>query len=110
MAVLAALIFAWTSIFFTMAGQRLGVTTVNLLRLPIAALCLGITHLLVTGRLVPEHLDLAAAGWIGLSGVVGLAVGDSALFRSFSALAAAALAFPAAAFFSRSIRLSNFLI
>jgi len=84
MAVLAALIFAWTSIFFTTAGQRLGVTTVNLLRLPIAALCLGITHLLVTGRLVPEHLDLAAAGWIGLSGVVGLAVGDSALFRSFT--------------------------
>ncbi len=84
MAVLAALIFAWTSIFFTMAGQRLGVTTVNLLRLPIAALCLGITHLLVTGRLVPEHLDLAAPGWIGLSGVVGLAVGDSALFRSFT--------------------------
>ena len=84
MAVLAALIFAWTSIFFTTAGQRLGVTTVNLLRLPIAALCLGITHLLVTGRLVPEHLDLAAVGWIGLSGVVGLAVGDSALFRSFT--------------------------
>ena len=84
MAVLAALIFAWTSIFFTTAGQRLGVTTVNLLRLPIAAVCLGVTHLLVTGQVVPANLDLSSTFWIGLSGVVGLAVGDSALFRSFT--------------------------
>ena len=34
MAVLAAAIFSWTSVVFTIAGHRLGVTTVNLLRLP----------------------------------------------------------------------------
>jgi drug/metabolite transporter (DMT)-like permease len=84
MAVLAAAIFAWTSVFFTIAGQRLGVTTVNLLRLPVATLCLAATHLGLTGRLVPAGLAPIDAFWIGLSGVVGLAVGDSALFRSFT--------------------------
>lgn len=83
-ALLAAFIFAWTSVFFTAAGHRLGVTLVNLVRLPAAALCLGLTHLAVTGRLWPADLGPAEQAWIGLSGIVGLAVGDSALFRSFT--------------------------
>jgi drug/metabolite transporter (DMT)-like permease len=84
MAVVAALVFSWTSVFFTAAGHRLGVTTVNLLRLPCATFCLAVTHLALTGRLMPVGLDSAGAFWIGLSGVVGLAVGDSALFRAFT--------------------------
>jgi drug/metabolite transporter (DMT)-like permease len=84
MAILAAVIFAWTSVFFTAAGRRLGVTTVNLLRLPIATICLALTYYVVTGRFVPAGLDVTSAFWIGLSGVAGLAVGDSALFRSFT--------------------------
>ncbi len=83
-ALLAAFIFAWTSVFFTTAGQRLGVTLVNLLRLPGAVLCLGLTHLALTGRIWPAELAPADQVWIGLSGIVGLAVGDSALFRSFT--------------------------
>ncbi|MFO7654037.1 MAG: DMT family transporter [Candidatus Krumholzibacteriia bacterium] len=84
MAVLAAVIFAWTSVLFTTAGDRLGVTTVNLLRLPVATLCLGLTHVVVTGDLIPAQLGPRETFWIGLSGVVGLAVGDSALFRAFT--------------------------
>jgi len=84
MAVLAAFIFSWTSIFFTEAGQRLGVRTVNLLRLPIGTLCLALSHLVVTGHWWPRGLSLHDEFWIGLSGVVGLAIGDSALFRSFT--------------------------
>lgn len=84
MALVAALIFAWTSVFFTTAGRRLGVTLVNLLRLPGAMLCLGATHLTLTGHVWPQHLALADQAWIGLSGIVGLAIGDSALFRAFT--------------------------
>jgi drug/metabolite transporter (DMT)-like permease len=83
-ALLAAFVFAWTSVLFTAAGHRLGVGLVNLLRLPGAVLCLGLTHLILTGRVWPAGLGPAAQAWIGLSGVVGLAVGDSALFRSFT--------------------------
>jgi len=84
MALVAAMIFAWTSLFFTIAGQRLTVTTVNLLRLPGAVLCLGAMHLVLRGRLWPEGLAPVDMLWIGVSGIVGLAVGDSALFKAFT--------------------------
>jgi drug/metabolite transporter (DMT)-like permease len=84
MALLAALIFSWTSIFFTTAGQRLGVTLVNLLRLPGAMLCLGLANLALNGHFWPRDLAVADQLWIGLSGIVGLAIGDSALFRAFT--------------------------
>ncbi|MBU8870060.1 MAG: DMT family transporter [Gemmatimonadales bacterium] len=86
MAILAAVIFSWTSIFFTTAGQRLGVTTVNLLRLPSGALCLLLSHLVLTGRIWPEGMAWSQQMWIGLSGVVGLAIGDSALFKAFTTI------------------------
>jgi len=84
MALLAAFIFSWTSVFFTTAGRRLGVTTVNLIRLPGAALCLTLTHRVITGTWWPADLALMDQVWIGLSGIVGLAIGDSALFRAFT--------------------------
>jgi drug/metabolite transporter (DMT)-like permease len=84
MALLAAFIFSWTSIFFTTAGRRLGVTTVNLFRLPGAALCLTLTHRALTGVWWPADLAPTDHFWIGVSGVIGLAVGDSALFKAFT--------------------------
>ena len=83
MALIAALIFAWTSIFFTTAGRRLGVTTLNLMRLLGGTVLLGATHLILFGRLWPEA-PLVSILWIGASGIVGLAIGDSALFRAFT--------------------------
>ncbi len=84
MAILAAMIFSWTSVFFTLAGHRLGVTTVNLLRLPTGALCLATSHLVLTGTLWPVGLAWQDQLWLGLSGIVGLGIGDSALFKSFT--------------------------
>ena len=83
MAVLAALIFACTSVFFTNAGRRLGLVPLNLLRLLGGMVLLGATQLAVTGRLWPEASP-ASILWIGASGVVGLAIGDAALFRAFT--------------------------
>jgi len=84
MAVLAAFIFSWTAILFTTASNRLGVTTVNLLRLPLGALCLGCTHYFLWGRFWPESLTGSAHLWLAASGIVGLAIGDSALFAAFT--------------------------
>lgn len=83
MALMAAMIFAWTSIFFTTAGRRLGVATLNLMRLLGAVLLLGGTYWVVSGRIWPEA-PLTSILWIGASGIVGLAIGDSALFRAFT--------------------------
>ncbi len=84
MALLAAFIFSWTSIFFTTAGRRLGVTTLNLIRLPGAIVCLTLTHRLLTGSWWPTGVPPQDQFWIGLSGLVGLAIGDSALFKAFT--------------------------
>ncbi len=84
MAVIAAILFSWTSILFTSAGRRLGVLTVNLLRLPLGALCLGLTHLVLYGQIWPETLSSQAQVWLAASGIVGLAAGDSALFAAFT--------------------------
>lgn len=84
MAVVAAILFAWTSILFTSAGRRLGVLAVNLLRLPLGAFCLGLTHLFLFGSVWPRDLDWQAQAWLAASGIVGLAIGDSALFASFT--------------------------
>jgi len=83
MAILAAAIFAGTSIVFTTAGQRLGVTTLNLMRLLGGVVLLGATHLVVVGRCWPAA-PLSSILWIGASGIAGLAIGDSALLRAFT--------------------------
>ena len=83
MALSAAMIFAWTSILFTTAGRRLGVATLNLMRLLGAVVLLGATHWIASGRPWPGA-PLASILWIGASGIVGLAIGDSALFRAFT--------------------------
>jgi drug/metabolite transporter (DMT)-like permease len=84
MAILAAWIFAFTSILFTIAGQRLSVTMVNLFRVVGGALCLSATHRVLFGSFWPEGLALGDQVWIGLSGIAGLAIGDSALFSAFT--------------------------
>ena len=86
MALAAAFVFAWTSVFFTEAGRRLGVTLVNLFRLPGATICLAVTHRILTGHWWPADLAPLDQAWIGLSGVLGLAIGDSALFRAFTTI------------------------
>jgi drug/metabolite transporter (DMT)-like permease len=59
---------------------------VNLLRLPGAALCLAVTHRIVNGHWFPADMSPTDQLWIGLSGVLGLAIGDSALFRAFTSI------------------------
>jgi len=76
--------FFWTisSLFFTSAGKKIGVLTVNAYRLVIAIALLAVTHLILLGTLIPP----ANSGqwfWMGLSGIVGLGIGDSGLFAAY---------------------------
>jgi drug/metabolite transporter (DMT)-like permease len=79
--------FLWTisSIFFTSAGKRIGWLSVNAYRTIMAIGLLAVTHVILLGTLVP----LASVGqwfWMGLSGVVGLGIGDSGLFAAYLTL------------------------
>ena len=76
--------FLWTatSLLFTSAGRRIGPTAVNGSRIVIAVALHGLTHRLLTGAWLPE----AASGqlaYLAASAVIGLAIGDQALFTAF---------------------------
>jgi len=85
MAVLTSFVWSWGSMLFTGAGRRVGSAAVNFARLPLAALCLGATYLLTSGRVWPPS-DAAHIGWLAVSGFIGLALGDSFLFYAFAAI------------------------
>ena len=82
-ALAASFCWAFNSIQFTLAGQRVGSRVVNRVRLILAALYLSLAHLLLRGELWPIHAEPFRWGWLGLSGVIGLVIGDACLFQAF---------------------------
>jgi drug/metabolite transporter (DMT)-like permease len=75
--------WTFTSIFFTLSGRRVGSVIVNQARLLLAVVFLSITHLLVLGTWFPNQAEAYRWFWLGLSGVIGLALGDGFLFQAF---------------------------
>ncbi len=74
----------WTinSILFASAGKKIGSLSVNAYRILIAVCLLGITHIIFLGSLLPTASS-EQWFWIGLSGIVGLGIGDFGLFAAF---------------------------
>lgn len=71
------------SLFFTIASRRIGSNTVNRLRLGLALIFLIVTHLIIFGQPLPLYATKGQWFWFALSGLIGFAIGDSLLFRSF---------------------------
>jgi drug/metabolite transporter (DMT)-like permease len=82
-ALTTAVCWSVTSLFFTVASKQVGSQLVNRVRLPLAALFLAITHLLWQGQVLPIHAETSRWGWLGLSAIIGLVVGDAMLFQAF---------------------------
>ncbi len=82
-ALATAVCWAATSLFFTIAGKQVGSQVVNRVRLPLAAFFLAITHLLWQGQVLPIHAEPSRWGWLGLSAISGLVLGDAMLFQAF---------------------------
>ncbi len=87
-ALTTALFWALTSIFFTLAGQLVGSQIVNRVRLLLAAAMLSLAHLITQGTLLPIGAEGFRWGWLGLSAVVGLVIGDGLLFYAFTQIGA----------------------
>jgi drug/metabolite transporter (DMT)-like permease len=81
-AVLTAGCWTFTSIFFSAAGRRVGAPVVNLMRLLLAVVIMLGVHRVARGTWWPVDASLARWGWLGVSGVIGLTLGDAALFES----------------------------
>jgi drug/metabolite transporter (DMT)-like permease len=78
-----SLCWSFTSTFFTLAGRRVGSMVVNRTRLVLAVLFLLLTHWIMLGTIFPWHAAPERWFWLGLSGVLGLVIGDAMLFQSF---------------------------
>jgi len=76
--------FLWTinSILFASAGKKIGSLSVNAYRILMAVGFLGVTHIIFLGSLLPTASS-EQWFWIGLSGIVGLGIGDFGLFAAF---------------------------
>lgn len=81
-ALFTSLLWSFTSILFTLAGRRVGALVINRTRLIFAALMLLFAHAVLQGELLPLDIDGQRWFWLALSGVVGLVLGDSFLFRA----------------------------
>ncbi|NOY88954.1 MAG: DMT family transporter [FCB group bacterium] len=81
-ALTAALCWAFTSVFFTQAGKLIGSFQVNKIRLVIAVTIYSLILLTTQGHLFSENITFAHFFWLGLSGFVGLVIGDTAGFKA----------------------------
>jgi drug/metabolite transporter (DMT)-like permease len=82
-AIAAAGFFGLSSTFFTLAGRRVGPSTVNRARLLVAAVLAVGLHWALRGEPLPSTATARAWLWLPLSGVIGLALGDASLFRAY---------------------------
>ncbi len=78
-----ALCWTFGSQFFEAAGKRVGTLSVNLIRLLLALLLFCILSLFSKGTLFPVDFPMHAWIWLGLSGLIGFALGDLFLFKAF---------------------------
>jgi len=75
-----------TALSFEFASKRVGSLAVNMIRLTLAFLLLGIFTLISRGMFLPLDASLHAWAWLGLSGLIGLVLGDYFLFKAYSIL------------------------
>lgn len=82
-ALATSILWAMSSIFFSIGGKHFGSVIVNRIRLLFAVVWLIISHLIVFGTLIPMNAGLEKWFWFSLSGIVGLAIGDLFLFQGY---------------------------
>ena len=77
--------FCWstTAIFFSYSGRRIGSHVVNRSRLIFALLFIALSHLVLEGTLFPLGVEPFRWGWLGVSSVLGLVLGDTFLFYAY---------------------------
>src|SRR5690349_13026616 len=83
-----AFFFAMTAIIFTTTGRMVGSQVTNRVRLLFGLGFLAIVNLVLYREPLPFSAGSSRWIWLGLSGVIGLSLGDAFLFQSFVSIGA----------------------
>jgi drug/metabolite transporter (DMT)-like permease len=78
-----AVCWSFTAVFFSYSGRKIGSDVVNRSRLIFALIFLAVMHLLLEGSLFPQDVAPYRWWWLGISGILGLVLGDTFLFRAY---------------------------
>jgi drug/metabolite transporter (DMT)-like permease len=82
-ALATSLCFSIAPTYFTLAAQQLGGLIVNRYRLAVSVLLLLISHWVFFGTPLPLNAGPERWFWFSVSGLIGLVLGDAALFQAF---------------------------
>lgn len=74
--------FAITALIFTQTGRMVGSQVTNRLRLTLALLYLVVINLIFFREPLPFSAEGSRWLWLGLSGIIGLSLGDAFLFQA----------------------------
>lgn len=81
---LTAVCWTLSALFFQKAGAKVGSLSVNIIRIFLGIIFLGITTIFTRGMFFPMDATVHNWFWLGLSGVVGFFLGDLFLFKSYN--------------------------
>lgn len=82
-ALVTAVCWSLTALLFSFGGRRVGSRVVNRSRLLFSLGLLAVAHLVLEGTVAPLDAPAWRWGWLGLSAVLGLVIGDAALFQAY---------------------------
>lgn len=81
-ALVTAILWTFNTLMFTSASKKIGPLNVNAYRIIMAIGFLTVAHIVLLGTVIPnagnEHWL-----WLGISGIIGLGIGDFGLFSAF---------------------------
>lgn len=80
---LTSLMYTINATVVTRAGHQVGAVIVNRVRVVFAFVYLIVINLILFGQPMPFDASAERWGWLAVSGVIGLALGDAFLFQSF---------------------------
>lgn len=82
-ALVTAIFWTITALAFESAGKKVGSLSVNIIRLSLAFIYLGVLSLIMEGHVLPMGASTHNWVWLSISGLVGFVLGDLFLFQAY---------------------------